>query len=137
MIDPADNLPGDWVRANHGWIDKFLNATRGIVQGAWGQRSFFVHGVAAIAVVIAGVIANLDVDHWCLLTLCIGIVLAAEMFNSALESICRAITNKFDSRIQRGLDMASGAVLIVAIAAAIVGVLVFINAFMQVGSLAG
>ncbi len=134
MADPKNDLPNNGLRRRQGWIGKFRHAARGIAWGTSGQKSFVVHGVAAVAVITGGVVAGLGVERWCLLIICIGTVMAAEMFNSALESICRAITNQFDPHVQRALDIASGAVLIAAITAAIAGALIFVDAARHFGN---
>jgi len=105
-------------------LRKLLEACDGIRRGVRGQSSFAVHAAAAPLVVIAAALLKVDRLEWCLLLLCIGAVLAAEMFNSALESIARAASQQYNEHIKHGLNMASGAVLIVALAAAATGALV-------------
>jgi len=109
------------------WPAKFGHALRGIRLGSRGQSSFYVHGVAAILVVATGVWLEVSRTEWCLLALCITTVLAAEMFNSALERLATAITEEYDERIGTALDIASAAVLIAAIGAAIIGAIIFLN----------
>ncbi len=53
-------------------------------------------------------------------------VLAAEMFNSALESLARSITSNHDENIADALDVASAAVLLAAVGAAVVGAIIFV-----------
>ncbi len=103
---------------------KFKNAWRGIWVALREEGSFRVHLPAAAAVVIAGLIMNLPAARWGLLLLCISTVLAAETFNTAIERACRVITDGQHPEIRNALDMASGAVLITAIGATIVGAIV-------------
>ena len=56
----------------------------------------------------------------------IGMVLAAEAVNSAVEALADRVTQEYDEAIKRTKDLASGAVLILAIAAAIIGCIIFI-----------
>jgi diacylglycerol kinase len=58
--------------------------------------------------------------------LCITVVLTAEMFNSALESMAKAITGQSDPHLGNSLDIGSGAVLLASLGAAIVGSIIFI-----------
>jgi diacylglycerol kinase len=62
----------------------------------------------------------------CVLGLCGGLVLAAETFNTSIEFLSREITRDARPGIAAALDMASGAVLIVSIAAAGVGSTIFL-----------
>ena len=73
---------------------------------------------------VAGWTLGISRTEWCLLILCIAVVMAAELFNSALEQLAKAITEEKNSHIRNGLDIASGAVLVAAIGAAVIGVLV-------------
>ena len=107
-------------------VRKFRTAFRGLRRGIRGESNFFVHlFIAAVAVAMAAVF-RLSLVEWCLLVGCITAVFAAEMFNTALESLAKAITREHDPRIGDGLDFASAAVLITAIGAVIVGLLIFL-----------
>jgi len=107
------------------WRRKFAVAFAGVVRGARGQSSFFVHLLFAAAVVILAACLQVSFTDWCLLLLCIFAVLTAEMFNTALEWICRAVTDQQDPRIANALDISSAAVLLGSLGSAIVGTLIF------------
>jgi diacylglycerol kinase len=111
------------------WPEKFRDAFRGLKQGVRGQSSFFVHFFVAAAVVAAGLTLGVDRFEWSLLVLSIGGVLAAEMFNSALESMAKAITHEPNPHLGGALDIGSAAVLIAAVAAVVVGSVVFLHRF--------
>jgi diacylglycerol kinase len=107
------------------WSRKFRDAFRGVKEGARGQSSFFVHFLVAAAVVAAGVALHVGLLEWCLLALCIAGVIAAEMFNSALESMARAVTGQNDPHLGNALDIGSAAVLVASVGASIVGAIIF------------
>ena len=107
------------------WASKFRDAFRGMKAGVRGQRSFCVHILAAAAVVVAGAALRVDLYEWCLLTLCIAGVITAEMFNSAIESMAKAISDQNHPHLGNSLDIAAAAVLVAAIGAAIVGTIIF------------
>ena len=54
------------------WIRKFRNAFRGLLTGARGQTSFFVHIPIAVAVLLAAWRLQCELWQWCCLLLCIG-----------------------------------------------------------------
>ncbi|MBN2476085.1 MAG: diacylglycerol kinase [Pirellulales bacterium] len=117
------------------WGEKFRDAFRGMKQGVRGQSSFFVHFFAAAAVIAAALVLKIDaLAEWCLLLVCIAMVLTAEMFNSALESLAKAITDQDDPSIESALNVSSAAVLLASIGATVVGAVVFIN---RLGMLVG
>ena len=81
--------------------------------------------VAAVAVGCAAWFRISSVE-WCLVTLAIGAVVAAEVFNTSIESLAKAMETGPDLRIRDALDMASGAVFVTVAAAVIVGLFVFL-----------
>jgi diacylglycerol kinase len=107
------------------WSRKFADAFRGLGRAVRTQSSFVVHLAAAAAVVIAGAISRVSASEWSLLALAIGLVLMAEMFNTAVESLARGPGRRRHPRLRDALDMASAAVLVAAITAAVIGLGVF------------
>ena len=93
--------------------------------GIRGHSSFFVHFFAAALVVAAAVAMDCTLMQWCVLLLCIGVVLTAELFNSAIETLHRGLDVQTRERTWKSLDIAAGAVLMASITAAVVGLLVF------------
>ena len=110
-----------------GWPEKFRDAFRGVKVGVRGQSSFFVHLFFAAAVIGAGVVLRVTQSEWCMLVLCMAVVLAAEMFNTALESMARAITEETHPDLGDALDIGSAAVLLAAVGAVVVGLIIFGN----------
>jgi len=127
-------MSDDPLSPERSWASKFRDAFRGVKAGVRGQSTFFVHFFAAAAVVAAGVVLQVDLYEWCLLVLCIAGVIAAEMFNSALESMAKAITGESDPHLGNSLDIGAAAVLVASIGASIVGAIIFGN---RIGSLLG
>jgi len=127
--DRDANLPSD-IYSNRSWVQKFRISFRGLWLGLTGTQSpnslnsFGVHVPIAIAVVLTGVWIGLEPIPVSLLLLCIGTVMAAELFNSSLESLAKAITDQTDQNVANALDIASGAVLLVSLTASIVGALI-------------
>ena len=107
------------------WSHKFGDAFRGLRRAVRSQTSFAVHLTVAVAVVIAAAVLRVSLVEWCLLVGAIGFVLTAEVFNTAIESLARAHDVGRHPRIRDALDMASAAVLLAAITAAMIGVVVF------------
>jgi diacylglycerol kinase len=113
------------------WYVKFRDAFQGLVQGVRGQNSFTVHFICAILVVVVAGVLGVNWTQWCLLILCIFAVLSAEMFNSALETLAKAIDHRHNPYLADGLNIASAAVLMTSIGAVIVGALVFTRRLLE------
>ena len=116
------------------WRAKFGDAFRGISRSVRSEASFAVHLPVAAAVLVVAWALRVTPLGWGLLVIAIGSVLAAEVLNTALESLARSLGPRRHPRIRDALDMASGGVLITALTAAAVGVLVFGE---RIGSLLG
>lgn len=69
------------------WFRKFANAFRGVRLGIVGHSSFYVHFPVAVAVLIIALLLRCEAWQWCMLGLCIGLVLSLELLNSAVESL--------------------------------------------------
>lgn len=113
------------------WVGKFRNAFRGVPLGMHGQRSFLVHIPFAVCVIAAAAGLRVNLIEWCILLLCVTVVLAAEMFNSALEYMAKAITDQEHYHLGTALDIGSASVLIASMGATLVGLLVFGNRLLQ------
>ena len=104
-------------------LRSFYYAAKGIRLAA-GQPNFRLQLVAALVVVVLGFWLNVTLIEWSLLVLCIGSVLTAEVLNTSIEVLTDSIYPNHDHRAERIKDLAAGAVLAVAIAAVMVGLLI-------------
>jgi diacylglycerol kinase len=114
-------------RSPRSWRTKFGDAFRGLKLGVRGHSSFFVHFFFAALVIAAALALGCTVHDWAVLILCIGLVLMAELFNSAIETLFRGLEERVKARNHRALDVAAGAVLLACITAAAVGLLIFLH----------
>ncbi len=119
---PADD--DEPVRPVRTWLQMFRDALRGVKVAIRGEVNFFVHLFIAVMAAVAGAIVELSDERWCLYILCVTIVLSAEMFNTAIEHLARAVTRERHPEVRDALDIASGAVLVAALGASFVGVLI-------------
>ncbi len=104
----------------------FRYAFDGIKSLIIGEHNARIHCVAALCVVLAGLWLGLERWDWVAVALCIGGVLMAEGFNSAVEALADKTCGTPDPLIKRAKDIAAGAVLLFVMAAVAVGLLVFV-----------
>jgi diacylglycerol kinase len=112
-----------WTTART-WSRKFADAFRGLSRAVRSQSSFAVHLWMAGAVVATGFVLRVSPVEWCLLVFAIGLVLMAEIVNTAIESLARGPGSRRHPRLRDALDMASAGVLVAAITAALIGLFV-------------
>lgn len=107
------------------WPQKFADAARGMWWSIRGGSSFRVHLFCAAAALATAWVLGLSRDGWCLVLLCITLVISAEIFNSALEAMARSIDTSHNPDLKNALDAGSGAVLFAALGAVSIGTLLF------------
>jgi len=101
-------------------------AFNGIVQTFKNEHNFWIHLAVMLLVIIFGFALNVSTNEWLVIILCFGTVLSAEIFNSAIENLTDLVSPEQNSKAGLVKDMAAGAVLVSAIAAAIVGLIIFV-----------
>lgn len=114
------------------WLSKFFKgfsyAGRGVLL-AFEGRNMRVHGLAFLIAVAAGWYFQIAAWEWIAILLISGAVMSAEIANTALEDVCNTMRDTLHvpyegSRAAR--DMAAGAVLVLAVMAAVIAGIIFI-----------
>ncbi len=103
----------------------FGYALAGIAELLRNQHNAWIHLLATIVVVCAGLWFGVDTLQWGFLVLAITVVWVAEALNTALELLCDAASPDFHPLVKKCKDVAAGAVLLSALGAAAIGALVF------------
>lgn len=127
MDRPEVVAPRERRRPRRRWKDKFREAFRGMKRGVRGHSSFFVHFFFAALVIATALVLECRLIEWCLLLGCIGTVLTAELFNSAIETLFHGQDEATQARTHHSLDIAAGAVLLASLTSAVIGALIFVN----------
>lgn len=106
----------------------FVYAFRGMING-FEERNMKFHGVATLIVILMSWYYQVSIDEWMIILILISLVWSAELVNSSLEKLSNTVrdVNKLSyEATTKTRDMAAGSVLIVAIVAAIIGLIIFI-----------
>lgn len=103
----------------------FVAALRGIALGVRREFSFAVHIPATIAVIALAIWLRVNAIESAVLALCVAAVWSAELFNTSIEHLARAVDERENPQLRDALDIAAGAVLVVALGAVAVGGIIF------------
>jgi len=99
------------------------------IKGAWklvtSEHSIMVQFSLGIIVTIAGFYFNISATEWMIQIFAVGLVLAIEGANTAVEKICDFIHPDFNPKIGFIKDIASGAVFFAALSAIAVGCIIY------------
>ena len=107
-------------------LKSFSFAWKGILTCAGHEQNITFHLLVAILVIAAGLLFNITHVEWMVVMLCIGTVITAELFNSAIERLVDLVSPEWNKIAGEVKDIAAGAVLVTAITAAIIGLIVFL-----------
>lgn len=84
-----------------------------------------IHLSLSILALLGGWYFHITPFEWLAIILCIGLVLGAEAFNSALEHLGDVVEPGPDERIRKAKDISAAAVLIAAIVSVVVAMVIF------------
>ena len=107
-------------------LRSFGYAWKGIRSCIGKEQNLSFHLLATPTVVAAGFLAGITRTEWMLVILCIGLVIAAELFNSAIEQLVNLVSPQRHPLAGQVKDIAAGEVLVCAATAAIIGLIIFI-----------
>jgi diacylglycerol kinase (ATP) len=104
-------------------------AFKGAVKLATTEHSVMVQSSIAVLLVIAGFYFEISREEWMFQTLAIGLVLAIEGLNTAVEKVADFIHPEFHEKIGFIKDIAAGAVFFAAMTAITIGCFIYIPKF--------
>lgn len=110
----------------------FFYALAGLRAAVKTEQSFRLHLAAMVAAVAMGIYDGIPMASWGIVILAIGVVLAAELFNTALERLGDGFSGgAYNEYVKREKDLSAAAVLVTAAAALAVGVIFLLVPFIQ------
>jgi diacylglycerol kinase (ATP) len=108
-----------------GRVRSFRHAIAGILRLIRCQHNAWIHASATLLVLVAAFVLRVSAGDWCWIILAISIVWTAEALNTAFEFLADAASPEFHPLVRDAKDVAAGAVLLTAIAAGIIGTIIF------------
>ncbi len=113
----------------HGRILSFKYALEGIWTAVKEEPNLKIHVFIMVLVILLGIYFNLKVWEWIVVIFAIGLVITLELTNTAIETVVDSFTEQHHPGAKRAKDVASGAVLIMALTAASIGLIIFLPYF--------
>lgn len=121
MIPGSDRDHPDFRRS-------FLFALQGLRTAVTTERNIKVMLVIGACAVVAGLVLRIDLLSWAIVLLCCGVVISAELVNTAVETVVDLVSPEFHPLAGRAKDIAAAAVWVLSVIVGVVGLLVFANA---------
>ncbi len=108
-------------------LESFNYALAGFIHALSTQRNMKIHCLAAAVVLFFGYYLHLSTVELAVLVLTVGLVMAAEIMNTAVEVVVDLITEEYHPLAKTAKNVAAGSVLLTALAAIVVGFLLFFD----------
>ena len=107
-------------------VNSFKYAMQGVIQSFKSERNMKIHIFIMVLVIIAGLIFEISRAEWIICIILFALVISAELFNTAIETIVDMVTKEKNPQAKIAKDVSAGAVLVCAIASAIIGLMIFV-----------
>lgn len=121
------------MKQDHTFVTGRVKSVRYAVAGAWKllttEHSIMVQATLGVLLTFAGFYFHITKWEWLAQTLAIGLVLAIEGVNTAVEKIADFIHPNYHERIGFIKDIAAGAVFFAAMSALAVGGIIYVPYF--------
>ena len=112
--------------------NSFKYAIEGICTSFKTERNMKIYIFIMILVIIAGIILKIDKLEWIICITLFAIVIAGELFNTSIETIVDMVMPEKNEKAKIAKDVSAGAVLVVAIGAAIIGLVIFVPRILNI-----
>ncbi len=109
------------------YVRSFQHALEGVLDAYRSQRHMRVHFVFMALNALLAVIYKLDAVEVAVVTICVTLVVFAEMINTVLEAALNMITETYHPITRFAKDVAAGAVLVTAFNAVVVAICIYFN----------
>ena len=112
--------------------NSFKYAIEGICTSFKTERNMKIHIFIMILVIIAGIILKINKSEWIICIILFAIVIGSELFNTSIETIVDMVMPEKNKKAKIAKDVSAGAVLVVAIGAAIIGLVIFVPRILNI-----
>ena len=109
----------------------FLFALQGFRTALRQERNIKVRLAGGAFAVAMGLILRIDAVSWAVVLVCCGMVIAAELLNTAIETVVDLVSPEFHPLAGQAKDIAAAASWVLSLTAAVVGVIVYANALIR------
>ena len=117
-------------------MKKIRNSFKYAIEGIWTsfktERNMKIHIFIMILVIIAGIILKINKSEWIICIILFAIVIGSELFNTSIETIVDIVMPEKNEKAKIAKDVSAGAVLVVAIGAAIIGLVIFVPRILNI-----
>ena len=108
------------------FILSFKYAIEGIITSIIEEKNIKIHILAIFVTILMGIIYKISTMEWIICILLFGLVISAEIINTAIENAVDLVTDEKNILAKKAKDAAAGAVLVNAIISVIIACIIWI-----------
>ncbi len=114
-------------------VDKsFKYAFAGYKSSFQSEQNMKVHSIIGVLVIIAGFVFKLSTIEWIFLVFAIGLVIGAELLNTAIEHLVDLATQEYKIKAKLAKDTAAAYVMVLSFTSAVIGGIIFIPKIIEI-----
>lgn len=107
-------------------INSFKHAGEGFINSFQTERNMKIHVFIMVCVILLGFFLNISNTEWIICILLFALVIAGELFNTAIETVVDIIMPYKNEKAKLAKDVAAAGVLVLAVGATIIGIMIFL-----------
>lgn len=107
-------------------VKSFKFAIEGIKSAFKAEQNMKIHFCVMVLVIIMGLVFDITKLEWIICIILFGLVISAELMNTAIETLTDIAMPEKNEKAKLTKDVAAGAVLVMAIVSAIIGLMIFV-----------
>lgn len=104
-----------------------INSLNGLKASYKSEQSLYIHLLASITLIILSIIFKITLIEWLVVIAIIGITLAVELVNTAIESTVDLVTKEYHPLAKKAKDIASAAEFVLAITSTVISLIIFVS----------
>ena len=124
-----NKLEEDLIKRNFtpkGILQTIKNSLNGFKSYAKEGKSIIIFLCGVIIEILMGFVYKINGLEWILIICILGIILAVELINTAIENTCDAITKEYNPYIKIAKDCGSAATFVIFVVAVILNLIIFL-----------
>ena len=121
-------------KSKHKGIKHYFYSTKYSIEGLLyaykNEKSLWMHGFCSIIAICLGIIFKITLVQWSMILISLGIILAIELLNTAIEAVVDMITLEYHPLAKIAKDCGSAATFVAVLIGLIISGFIFIPKIM-------
>ena len=108
------------------FLSSFKYSLQGLKYAYKNEQSMLIHFIATLLIVVSSFLLNISLTEWAIVLIAIGVTLAAELINTAIEAAVDLITLEIHPLAKVAKDCGSAATFVFSMLTAVIALIIFV-----------